>query len=206
MESRELRYRISSWKQLPQCKSNNSRDLSIRVEELIQNDILTGTKISVVHTDFGVLFATVVDARGNILTEDYDDHIFTLLTDDILAELAKYGFVIQYKEEALLSKEQVDYLKTLQGLNFDKIRFISVNHKVDNIDTSDTYIVCFNIEQNPQWLHNTYNPSYFEYMLALENGSVMNITNISQTYHYTWDWLYGKVLSIDDIIESQEDT
>ena len=199
----ELRYRISSWQQLPQCKSNNSRDLSLQVQNFIQNDILTGTKISVEHTDFGTLFATVVGADGNLVSEDFTDHIFGLSNDDILSELYKYGFVIEYREETVLSDEQIAYLKTLQGFDFDKIRFITVEHTVKSIITNETMIVCFNIEQNPQWLHNTYNPSYQEYNEGLLNGSVMNITNVSRTHHYSWDWLWGKVMSIDDILKAQ---
>lgn len=204
-KSKELKYRISKLSQLPQCKSNNSRDLSIRVEELIQSDILTGTKVSVVHADFGTLFATVVNAKGNLVSNDFTDHIYTIPWDVIEQELAKYGFIVQYREETVLRKEQVEYLKTLQGFKFDKIRFITVERTVKSIITAETMIVAFNIEQNPQWLHNTYNPSYQEYVQALENGSVMNISNISETHDFSWDWLWGKVLSISDILEAQVD-
>ena len=202
----ELKYRISSWDQLSRCKSNNSRDLSIRVEKLIQNDILTGTKISVLHTDFGVLFATVIDANGNLVSEDFKDHVFTLSTEDILSELYKYGFIVYYNEEAHLSSEQIAYLNIVKQLLFDKIRFISVNHKVAGIDTKETMIVVFNIEQNPNWLHNTYSPSWAEYSEALANGSCMNISNVSETYHFRWDWLYGKVMAIQDILDAQEES
>lgn len=198
-----LRYRISDWHQLPQCKSNNSRELFIKVADLIQNDILTGIKISVKHTEFGTLFATVVNAKGNLVSEDFTDHVFTLSTDDILAELYKYGFIVQYREETVLSKEQIAYLETLQGLNFDKIRFITVEHTVKSIITKDTMIVCFNVEQNPEWLNNTYNPTYKEYDDALLNGSAMNISNVSKTHNYSWDWLWGKVMSISDILAAQ---
>ena len=40
-----LRYEISDWHQLTDVQSNNSRDLSIRVSDIIHSDILTGLRI-----------------------------------------------------------------------------------------------------------------------------------------------------------------
>ena len=199
----ELRYRISDWHQLPQCKSNNSRDLSLRVEDLVQNDILTGTKISVEHTDFGTLFATVIGAKGNLVSENFADHVYNLPNEAIFSELYKFGFVVEYREETVLSAEQIEYLETLQKAHYDKIRFITVEHTVKSIITKETMIVCFLVEQNPDWLNNTYNPTYKEYTDALLNGSAVNISKISNIENYSWDWLFGKVMSIDDILKAQ---
>ena len=143
-----LRYRISSISQLPQCKSNNSRDLSIKVEQLLNNPILNGTKVSVCHTDFGVLFSTVLDASGNMVDSKVGG-TQNMSWDIIKQELAKYGFVVDYRPEEKLSNAQIEYLKTLNNLRFDKIRFISVYHVDKNSSETRTELVAFNVASNP---------------------------------------------------------
>ena len=197
-----LRYRISDISQLPQCKSNNSRDLSIKVEQLLNNPILNGTKVSVCHTDFGVLFSTVLDASGNMVDSKVGG-IQNMSWDIIKQELAKYGFVVDYRPEEKLSKAQIEYLKTLNNLRFDKIRFISVYHVDKNSSETRTELVAFNVASNPMWLHNTYNPSYTEYIQAISSGTAMCLSNISETQGFSWTWLWNKVLSITDILDSQ---
>lgn len=197
-----LRYRISNISQLPQCKSNNSRDLSIKVERLLNNPILVGTKVSVCHTDFGVLFSTVLDASGNMVNSKTGG-MQNMSWDIVKQELAKYGFVVDYRPEDALSDAQIEYLKTLNKLRFDKIRFISVCHIDNNSSETRTELVVFSVASNPMWLHNTYNPSYPEYVQAISNGTAMCLTNMSETQKFSWTWLWNKVLSITDIINSQ---
>ena len=86
-----LKYNISAWDQLSCCLSNLSRDLHIHVTEFVQNDKISGTRIRVEHETFGVLFACVINAQGSLVSTDSGIvHEFT--SDEILAELKKYGF------------------------------------------------------------------------------------------------------------------
>ena len=65
--STPLRYNISNWLQLSECKSNNSVDLYITVRQIIDDGShrLSGTSILVQHNQFGVLFACLVNSFRN---------------------------------------------------------------------------------------------------------------------------------------------
>lgn len=197
-----LEYRISSWKQLPQCLSNNSRELSIKVTDFIQDDRISGLRIAVYHTTFGVLFATVLDAAGSMISTGYNRIVSEMKPESILSELAKFGFIIEYEPATKLKGDQIQYLMTLKNLHFDKIRLMDV-YKQDDVTgtkSTQTFVVAFNVEKNSNWLNNDYSCSIVEFADALTNGSAMNITGISETRNYNWTWLSEFVANIDDII------
>lgn len=195
-----LRYRVSSWRQLPKCKSNNSRQLSIKVTDFIQDARLSGFRISVFHEDFGVLFACVLNASGNMITEHSENVVVEFTPVQILAELKKYGFLITYDPIETLSGDQLQYLMTLKSLHFDKIRILDVWKSKNNVRESHPTVVAFNIAKNPNWLNNDYSASESEFTEALNNGSAINITAISKEHNYSWSWLAGFVANIDDIL------
>ena len=97
-----LRYDISDWHQLTDVRSNNSRDLSIRVSDIIHSDILTGLRIRIEHKTFGTLFTYVVGASGSIISEPDSGITYELTKDQILAELARYGFLVTYTTKCLI--------------------------------------------------------------------------------------------------------
>lgn len=202
MSDMPLRYKISSWNQLQGCMSNNSRKLSISVSNFILNDKLTGTRIQVMHSDFGVLFACVVNGAGNLITCPQHNAVYELTPSQILSELAKYGFDIQYNPESNLSGNQIQYLMTLNELHFDKIRVMNVWSK--NTATGEnefaTNIVAFMSILNPYWLNNDYSCSASEFADALTKGTAMNLTHISNTQKYNWSWLKGFVANIEDVL------
>lgn len=193
-----LRYKISSWKQLPKCRSNFSGELKLSVSNLIQDARLTGLRIELTHTTFGVLFACVIDAVGAIVDPTVEPPELT--PTQILTELAKFGFLIEYDPSAHLPASQISYLITLRGLHYDKLRILRVWRLVDNLEKADVYVVAFNSEANGNWLNNDYSPKRSEYLDALANGSAINISAISQSQRYNWSWLYGFVANIDDIL------
>ena len=201
MNQKPLRYNISSWNQLTQCMSNNSRDLSISVSEIVQDDRFSGTIIRVEHRLFGVLFACTVDSSGPLLTPGDDGDLIEFTTEQILKELAKFGFIVTYCPMEHLDGDQVQYLLTLNQLGFQKIRTMYV-YKYDRqgIRSDDLVIVAFNIEPNPKWLDNGYSPHESEYLEALNNGSAINISAISKDKKFRWDWLTF-VANIRDIIK-----
>lgn len=193
-----LRYKISNWHQLSKCKSNNSRDLEIIVSDYINNDKLTGLRISVIHKNLGVLFATVLDADGLIVTH-IDEISDNLSNATILKELQRYGFLITYDESFNLPSAQIEYLITLQALGFDKLRILTVvNH---HSNQAVNKVVAFQVNPLGDWLNNAYDPSESEFLAALDAGTAINLTDISKTKDFRWDWLYGKVVSIEDVIE-----
>lgn len=212
MNQMPLRYNISSWRQLPQCMSNNSKDLRLHVTDYVHDDVFRGFRISLDHCKYGTLFACVLNARGYMISpsEDFekldpliDDVKYPisteLSTDQILTELRKYGFWINYNHRENLPGGQIEYLMTLQGLHFDKIRVLNVWKSVNGEKQFKIYIVAFKSCAHKYWLNNAYSPSEKEFSEALLKGTATNLTEICQTKNYRWDWL-DYVANIDDII------
>lgn len=195
------RYNISSLRQLPMCRSNNSRALHIKVTDFIQNTMLSGMRILLEHESFGVLFACVVNSSGSLISNEDNMSIpYQLSPSEILLELQKYGFLITYDPRSALSGSQLQYLMTLQGLKFDKIRQLPVRHTTAVVTAYTRHIVAFNASYNSNWLSNTYAASTEEFDAALRNGSAVDLTNISNTMQYDWSWL-DYVANIDDILQ-----
>ena len=194
------RYKISNWHQLSKCKSNNSACLHITVSDFVNTDRLQGTRISVIDKQLGNLFTCLVGATGSVVRPADGSQRFELTTDQILFALNTFGFYIEYNPETSLSGDQLTYLMTLRNLHYDKLRIMAVWDSKTGIKEFTTYIVGFNSENNGNWLNSGYSPSIQEFTEALNNGSAINITYISETQGYRWDWLYNWVASIDDIL------
>lgn len=199
MSQQLLQYSITSWRQATKCLSNNSKDLHIKVADVISEPLLSGMRISVESNTFGTLFSTMINATGSMISNPHEDE---MTTDEILMQLQKYGFNISYDMQAHLPIAQVEYLLTLQGLSYDKIRILGVriNNQVDN---AKPYVVAFKVSAHPKWLLNTYIVTRQEFQDALVAGTAINLTDVSKTKDFNWDWL-TYVANIDDIIADQE--
>lgn len=196
-----LKYNISAWDQLSCCLSNLSRDLHIHVTEFVQNDKISGTRIRVEHETFGVLFACVINAQGSLVSTDSGIvHEFT--SDEILAELKKYGFDVTYNPVSMLSGDQIEYLMTLNKLNYDKLRILPVRQLTkDGQVLVVKNVVAFNTSTtNPKWLDAGYVASNDEFISALMSGDAFNVSAISESKNFNWTWLDNFVASIDDVI------
>lgn len=199
-----LRYNISNWLQLSECKSNNSTDLYITVRQIIDDGShrLTGTSILVQHNQYGILFACLVNSNGTLLTPDPESKMIReFSTDEILKELEKFGFLVTFEINQHLSGEQISYLITLDGLDYDKIRRLDV-YEYDRLGNKvfGEYIVAFNVEHCDGWLDANYICSKTEFLNKLNDGVAINLTHISQTKSFDWTWL-TYVADIEDIIE-----
>lgn len=210
--SNPLHYNISNWLQLSECRSNNSADLYITVKQVIDDGShrLTGIIIMVNHTQYGNLFTCLINSSGSLLTPDPISGIIKeFSTDEILAELNKFGFDVTFEINQHLSGDQISYLITLSDLGFDKLRKLYV-YIDDNTIISTTseksqrhyseYLVAFNVENCPDWIQNDYTCSSKTFLKALESSGAMNLTDLKQTKGFDWTWL-TYVANIDDIIE-----
>jgi hypothetical protein len=196
-----LRYRISAWEQLNDCVSNLSRDLSIRVSKFVNNDILEGTRIAVLHTTYGVLFACMVNSSGSLIQPASNGQPHEFTPSDILSELYKYGFDVEYRPAKGLPGAQIAYLMTLKGLGYDKIRIISVwSYSSTGAREYKEELVAFLNTAHGDWLNSGYSPSKTEFIDALNSGTAINLTAISGTKSFNWSWLYNWVANIDDIL------
>ena len=202
--STPLRYNISNWLQLSECRSNNSVDLYITVKQVIDDGThrLEGIVILVNHTQYGTLFACTVNCDGTLLTPDPESGIIKeFSTKEICAELYKFGFDVTFEINQHLSGDQISYLITLDGLGYDKIRYLPV-FTYDSIGskTFSEYIVAFNVGQCPQtWLDANFECSKPAFLDMLNSGAAINLTNISKTRAFDWTWL-TYIANIEDII------
>jgi hypothetical protein len=196
-----LRYNISNWVQLSECKSNNSTDLYITVKQVIDDGShrLYGTIIIVNHNQYGTLFACLINSGGTLLTPDPVSGIIKeFSTEEILEELNKFGFDIEFHINQHLSGDQISYLITLSGLGFDKIRRLYVQDKPDGHYSE--YIVAFNVAKCPDWINLDFVCGKKPFVDALMSSGAMNLTDLQQTKGFDWTWL-TYVGDIEDIIE-----
>ncbi len=198
--SSPLRYNISNWLQLSECKSNNSTDLYITVKQVIDDGShrLTGIIILVNHTQYGTLFACTINSTGSLLTPDPSSGIIKeFTTDEILAELNKFGFDVTFEINQHLGGDQISYLMTLYDLGFDKLRMLEVQ-QLDGMYSN--YLVAFNVDKCPDWIQNDFTCGRKVFLEALNNSGAMNLTDLKQTKGFDWTWL-TYVANIEDIIE-----
>lgn len=203
MNKSPLRYRISDWRQLNKCESNCSRDTWITVSTYLNNHKLNGLKISVENKYAGIVFSYVVEPRGDLINKNSDGTVSELTTGQILAELRKWGFYIDFNPVTNLPGNQIQYLMTLNELHFDKIRILSVREAQSCSTTASTKVVAFQSDKCSNWLNSSYSPSKSEFLNALDKGYAINISAISDTCNYSWEWLVNWVGNISDILEDQ---
>lgn len=201
-----LRYNISNWSQLSLCKSNTNKELQIEVTKFINNENLEGARIVVKHPRFGVLYAVVVNPSGNMVVDSSNGEYLPQVTvGQILNELARFGFIVEYNPVEALSGEQIQFLMTIRDLLYDKIRILPVRYKTTytittGVTKTKLHVVAFKVSEHPYWLNADYSATEAEYLKGLEDGSVFNVTNVTGSDTFSWNWLEGWVGDINDIV------
>lgn len=203
-QSTILQYTISDWSQLSKCQSNNSPDLKISVSQYMQNWDIEGTKVEIKHPVYGILFAYTILPKGDLITDITSQDLEVMHKETLLNELRRYGFYVDYQEEEHLPVGQVNLLRTIQGLRFDKIRMFSVHDAASEF--ADTIrITAFNISEHDQWLNPGYSPSKKEWEAAILDGTAFNVSGLDEAEKYHWDWMYNGVYDLDAILLRYED-
>lgn len=166
----------------------------------MQDHRLEGTAIEIVHSDFGTLFCYLVDAHGPVLDSE-NPLEYELPVATILKELERFGFYVTFNKRSNLPDKQIEYLKTVQKLGFDKIRVLTVyTYNNSGFKVTRPEIVVFNVASNPGWLNNDYSASETEFAYATATGTAINLSDISNTSKFRWDWL-DYVANIQDILD-----
>lgn len=197
--SEPLSYSISNWYQATKCLSNTSSKLRIQVSDISYGNKLSALQIRVVHELLGVLFAASINCSGSIIQNDTINHHHEFTTSEILEELHKFGFNIVYQSRCNLSSDQLQYLITLQKLGFDKIRTLNVCTDSSGRTIKNPLVVAFNVDKNPMWIYNTYECDESEFNHSMLCGDAINLSGISETRTFNWDWL-SYVANIEDVI------
>lgn len=207
MSKMPLRYEIDDWSQVTQCQSNCSSYLHLTCT-VVLDPTLSGTIIRVEHERFGCLFAYLVSGSGSLLNEQVDGMYHEWEPEDLLLELEKYGFYIQFAKPYNITSDQLDNLIDIQKLGMDKIRYMFVRFSDSDLFDRPTHspgswqLISFDINSHPEWLQNTYQCSKKEFVDAMVDGTAVNLTKIVN--RYDWSFVEGKVLSIPDILQSME--
>lgn len=195
-----LRYEISSWTQVGQCLSNTDRRLHL-VCSRIMSTSLQGMTVRVEHDEYGCLFSYLIDGYGASLS---DLQVTPFTTDQILEQLKRFGFYIVFKRHAKLPGKMLQYLLTLDGLGYDKIRIMFVDKPKPlpgEDDEPKWFVVAFKVKEHPKWINNTYRAKESEISEGTMNGTVINISAMSQEKRFDWNFLGDYVLNIKDILE-----
>lgn len=191
-----LRYSISNWSQATKCLSNNSKELRISVANYIHNTDFEGQIISVVHTRYGTMFATITNGRGYLVsTTDEEGHELPFLTTEaVLKQLEKFGFDISYEEEPNLSGEQLTFLTNLYDLGYDAITRVRVQYA----KVSRNVVIAYNSAKGVDYLKfNTIVPKA-KFDESLESGAIVNVAKMNPDLE--WDWL-TYTCQIEDLLD-----
>lgn len=195
MNYKPLQYRISDISQLPECLSNNSRDLSISVSNMINSSTLTGKRVSVNHSVYGTLFAYIIDAAGTIISDIQPEG---MSIPDMLVELKRFGFLIEWVNWPQLSGKQLSALGgILQTFPTSKLRWIGV---YDGRGRATNHIVAFDYSRLSDWLDAAFVVSERDFKQALLDGSCIEVSKVLDIEHTDWSWLKGWVANIEDIL------
>lgn len=200
-----LRYSIDSWDEITQCKSNASRYLHLTCDQIVDR-CLSGIVIRVEHEKYGCLFSYLVEGSGPLLTPKPDGQLFELSTDDVLMELEKFGFLVDFSMTPQLDDDQFSLLATASQLGYDKIRIMYVG--TDTVESVGTVyerkanLVMFNIDKLPKWLDSQKVCTKDEFSEAVNNGYAINLTHSKGglNHGHNWSFLNEKVLAIDNIL------
>ena len=197
-----LRYCISDWDQAEKCLSNNSKDLHISVTRFVNNRSLVGRRISVTHTKLGVLFSTLIAPSGQLVSTD-DEAAHVMSVEEILSQLALFGFLIKYREEYALSGEQLSYLIELQRIGFDKICPVIVLQRDAHARTKKFIrrICAIDSGENSELLIGGVKLTEAELAKKCLSSTLMDITDISLAKKFQWDWLTYPI-SIQTILDA----
>lgn len=199
----QLQYKISDWHHLVNCKSNNSSKLHISVSDIVDDNHLQCLLIQIIHTNYGVVFATTLKAFGHIISNStyLDNHSYEPTPAQIIEELNKWGFNVIYDPSKTLPSDMISLLITVNKLGYDKIRVLGVSRMLNGAKQVKSRVVCFNVKDNPHWLNASYEAREKEYMNALVKGTAFTVSSLSEAKGLDWSWLYGWVGSIDDILQ-----
>lgn len=195
-----LTYKISSWTQIGECLSNTDRKLHAVCSKIV-SATLQGLVVKVEHEDFGCLFSYLVDGEGPTLS---DLPVVPLSPQEILDQFKRFGFYIIYEEEKHLPGGLLNYLITLDGLGYDKIRILYVDMPapLPGEDVEPKYcVVAFKVKDHPEWIHNTYRATEDEITQGAMDGTVINVSAMSKELNFNWGFLKDYVLNIKDILE-----
>lgn len=179
-----LRYRINNWSQLKDCLSNNSNTLHAYFTAYLGGDRLHGHQIVIEDDTLGVLFAGMIDGGGYYISENDPEGqpIYFLNDSDILRELTRFGFIIEFVPETALPEEQINVLESCQSLGCDYVLRLVVK---DN-DSAKSHMVAIDSRKGSEWLAYGKEISAREYSYLLSSGTAIDLERFRTSSDWSW--------------------
>lgn len=147
----------------------------------------------------------MIKGSGTLISKNDEDGraLPFLTTDQILEQLAKFGFIITYDVKSNLPGNIISYLSMLYDLGFDKITRVCVeDHVVDGVMYyRPTTIVMKTELGNDDLLTFECRVASQKFRDKLVANSIMNVSNEPGM---TWDWL-KYMANISDILDENID-
>lgn len=136
-----------------------------------------------------------VDEEGNDLP--------FLTTDQILEQIAKFGFIVVYDLKSNLPSNVLSYLSQLYNLDYDKITRINVKSILANgeIRCTPTIIVMKSYKGNDDLLTFDCTIGYKQFCDKLVANSIMDVTDEPGM---VWDWV-TYMANLKDILDENVD-
>lgn len=197
-----LKYEISNWHQAVACHSNLTPDYKLEVCDFVdcsnENELI-GTRITLKHPKYGVLFTAVLNTSGTLVSNDLSVVEKSLSDKSVIDELKKWGFDITFVAERALTKDQVNLLTSLKYFKYDKIRILNV--KDGKTDFVVPHIVAFNITTSSNWVNPNYVSNKIEFIHAISTGKAFDLKESLEKIRGDWSWLENKIADIDETLK-----
>lgn len=186
-------YAIDNWRQAANATSNVDPSLRIRYTQFCNSHIIEGGRLQVVHPEYGILFACLVNATGSLV--DYDADAF-LNTESILLALRQLGFDIRFKINPKINADTRQFLESALQLGYTSVRWaikkhlIQTNSKVYTgncihkgcVEGHVRVVICFDSNKRPEFLN--------QYIAPIKNfgGDILEV-DFSKNPHLDFSWL-----------------
>lgn len=126
-----------------------------------------------------------------------------LTTEQILEQIAKFGFIVFYDLKSNLPDQVIAYLSELYNLGYDKITRILVQERDNSAERvwRPKIIVMKTAEGNDDLLTFDCQISYAKFADKLAKNSIMNVTDEPDM---VWDWV-NHMYNLSDVLDENID-
>lgn len=204
LQNKNLHYQISDWTQVTKCLSNNSRNLSLSLIRVKAAGTLEGLVIQVNHTELGTLFAAMIDGSGLLITpEDETGCVIPFMTtDEILIQLSKFGFYIEYNQKENLPGPVLDFFQHWMEMGYDRITRVLLQSKdrFGNTIWKDSIVIFKDCVENLDLISYGEKLSRNKYIQKVDANTIQNVTDAG----FRWDWV-DSVYRLEDIMNENTD-
>lgn len=149
----------------------------------------------------------MIKGSGNLITLDDDqgEYIPFLTTEEILKQLYKFGFYIQYDVKSNLPNETLDFLQQVLNLGYDKITRVMLQTTNKDGDTiwANSIVVYKSCPDNVDLLSYGQKLSRIKYIKKVDNNTILNVTHEGDN-GIDWDWVTS-FYNISEIIDENLD-